>query len=166
MSENNKNYQDMEIVYILENLRLDFNNPDKSGSGYVEFYVEPLQEPSILTEYPAEDYVLLLDGDENYMSESQDGSTMWKIWKGASNKNTASLIIKKDGSAPPTLRIRTDSDIQYDHFIDEHLCDFILYREPTPPTPTGEGKKYIINQEGHTCTVIYKDGEFSLESEE
>ena len=132
MSELEKNYGEMEIVYILKNLVLDFNNPDKSGTGYVEFYVEPLGEPSILVEYPPSDYVLMLDGDENFMNDSQDGSTMWKIWKGPSNKNTASLIIKKDGSAPPTLRIRTDSDLQYDHFVDEHLCDFILYREPKP----------------------------------
>ena len=141
MSE--KNYQEMEIVYILKDLVLDFNNPDKSGNGYVEFYVNPLQEPSFITEYPAGDYVLLLDGDENYMNDSQDGSTMWKIWMGPSNKNLASLIIKKDGSAPPTLRIRTDGGVQYDSFVDEHLCDFILYREPTP---TKEDKRaYAIH---------------------
>lgn len=130
MSE--KNYDEMEIVYILENLVLDFNNPDKSGNGYVEFYVEPLQEPSFITEYPAEDYVLVLDSYENFMTDSQDGSTMYKIWKGPSNKNLASLIIKKDGSAPPTLRIRIDGGVEYDTFINEHTCSMFVYREPSP----------------------------------
>lgn len=142
MSEELKEMEEVAI-FIAEDL--DFNNPDRSGTGWVEFDVELMVEPQLITEYPANQYILNIDGELNTMSESQDGDTMWKIWMGPSNKNSISLIVKKDGQTAPNLRIRTDTpNVHYDSQLDIHSAGMALYREK--PTPTVNNKRsYAIH---------------------
>ena len=119
--------------------------------------VEGVHPPTPDTPMDAEHHFFILNGNKYQCNYFLNGDTKFKASYKVDNSDTIMLeLIKETGLA--NIKLRRDKDLPL-----EDINNLVFYN-------IGEGnpivKKYIINVNGDSATVIYEDGNWSLESEE
>lgn len=142
---------------IIFNGALNVADATETSTAFTWNNVEGVQPPTPDTPLDAEHHFFILNEETYQCNYFLDGDTKFKAAYKVDNVDTIMLeLIKETGLA--NIKLRRDKGLTL-----RDINDLVFYN-------TGEVKpivkKYIINQEGNTCTVLYEDGTFSLESEE
>lgn len=136
---------------------LKVSEATKGTTAYTWSNVEGFEPPTPDTPMSEEAHMFVLNGVQFKPNYFLNGDTKFKCAYKVDNMDTIMIeFIKATGLT--NIKLRTDKGLP----LNDNEETFMFYEI----LPDNSFKKFIINQEGNKCTVLYNNGTFSLESED
>ena len=136
---------------------LKVSEATKGITAYTWSNVEGFEPPTPDTPMSEDAHMFVLNGVEFKPNYFLNGDTKFKCAYKVDNVDTIMIeLIKETGLT--NIKLRFDKGLP----LNETEETFMFYEI----LPDNSIKTFIINTSGKSCTVLYKDGTFSLESEE